>query len=508
VTDSLNPTRTEDTLDGAERDALAEPALVEASTTLTGLGPVELAPTDLDSDPGSLDALADTLSIRSRKTPEPLPPRATRDYHPPTFLVPPPGSASPEEPMALRSVWIEPEVTEVKQRSALSEYAPAVDRARRAAAARNAVRAESRSGQSDAPWSTNPIGEAPHPTRGNLRTPLLAFVASVVATVALLFVLVPKSGRMLVTAAGPGNASIAIVEVLVDGRRVCSSVPCRVEGLSRGSHLVRVQARGYVPTADQAVAVHAGEDAVVHLSLAPRNSGRIDVRADAAHALRVTLDGIDRGVAPLVLGELSAGTHALRLAGNLRYAPFEQQIALEAEQSVVVEPKLVPLKAVINVTAGRASLGARVEITGGGARHEIREFPARVEVSPDATYALRAHRIGYLDYQTEVSFADGALQKDVVIDLAWDVASGMKPEALPASSLDAPATSGGSGMLAANSIPISNVFVDGQAMGATPVRTPLSPGQHSVVFVHPSLGKKSVSVNVSPGKPAVAAVRF
>jgi serine/threonine-protein kinase len=45
-------------------------------------------------------------------------------------------------------------------------------------------------------------------------------------------------------------------------------------------------------------------------------------------------------------------------------------------------------------------------------------------------------------------------------------------------------------------------------MGATPVRAPLSSGQHSVVFVHPSLGKKTVSVDVSPGKSAVAAVRF
>jgi hypothetical protein len=36
----------------------------------------------------------------------------------------------------------------------------------------------------------------------------------------------------------------------------------------------------------------------------------------------------------------------------------------------------------------------------------------------------------------------------------------------------------------------------------------VSPGQHTVVFMHPSHGRKVRSVNVLSGKTATAAVRF
>jgi serine/threonine-protein kinase len=36
----------------------------------------------------------------------------------------------------------------------------------------------------------------------------------------------------------------------------------------------------------------------------------------------------------------------------------------------------------------------------------------------------------------------------------------------------------------------------------------VSPGSHTVVFVHAEKGRKVVSVNVQPGKTATAAVRF
>jgi serine/threonine-protein kinase len=64
------------------------------------------------------------------------------------------------------------------------------------------------------------------------------------------------------------------------------------------------------------------------------------------------------------------------------------------------------------------------------------------------------------------------------------------------------------GTLSANSIPISSVIVDGRPVGTTPVQIPAAPGTHSVVFVHPTLGRKNVTVEVTSGKPAIAAVRF
>lgn len=434
----------------------------------------------------------------------PVSPRATRDYHPPTLLAPPPSNGLPEEPRELRSVWIEPEVTVVKSRSRLSDYAPAVARARRAARARQEAPGQFHPGQSEAPWSTNSRSEPP--SSAGTRGARFALIAGVLLTVAVLVLaLMPKKGVIVISATGPANAAIASANVLVDGRMVCSSVPCRVES-SHGSHLVRIQAPGYEQTADQAVAVRANEDALIQVNLATQNSAGIEVRTPAS-GLRILLDGSDRGPAPLVLRGLSPGPHRLRLEGNPAYAPYERQLQLESEQMMLLEPQLVPQKAIIHLSGGVASLGARVEIVGGGTQRDIRELPASVEVSPTETYRVRAIRAGYRDYETEVSFADGAREKSVVVDLAWDVA-GAKTEGATAN--NALAVSGGTaeGILGANSIPISNVLIDGRPVGKTPVQIPVSPGIHSVVFVHPTMGRKSVRVGVNSGKTAVAAVRF
>jgi serine/threonine-protein kinase len=328
-----------------------------------------------------------------------------------------------------------------------------------------------------------------------------------VALAVLVLLLSPSTGQILVTAAGPNNAAIASARVVVDDRVVCSTVPCRAGALTRGSHLVRVQAPGYERTADQAVSVQSGEESVIHFKLAGENSAGIDVRVAAAPELRITLDGIDRGPAPLVLRGLSAGQHTLRLDGSPLYAPFEQQLQLDPAQILLIEPKLVPLKAVINVTPGIAALGAWVEIEGGGVRHELRKLPARVEVAPDASYRLRAKRIGYRDYETEISFADGVLEKVIPIDLAWDAAIGANGP-LSTDAMPVVLESSETGTLGANSIPISSVFIDGRPVGTTPVQIPVAPGRHHVVFVHPSMGRKSVTVEVTAAKPTVAAVRF
>jgi serine/threonine-protein kinase len=455
--------------------------------------PSEMEDPQKETDRAEQDALqegADDASLR-----------ATRDYHPPTLLVPPPSSALPEEPGALRSVWIEPEVTVVTSKSRLSDYAPAVARARRAHAARNQERGV---GESDAPWSTNSRTEPPLPVGATRAARLAALAGIVLAALAVLISLLPKKGNIVVSATGPANAPVASANVLVDGRLVCASVPCRVESLRRGSHLVRIQAPGYEQTADQAVAVQTNEDALIHVTLAAENNAGIDVRV-AATGLRVLLDGSDRGPAPLVLRGLSPGPHRLRVEGSPIYAPFERKLELESGQTLLVEPQLVAEKAVIHLSGGATALGARVEVIGAGLQRDIRELPATVEVAPSGTYRVRATRAGYRDYESEVSFADGAREKTVLIDLAWD--AGGKGDNATLNAL-APAAASGEGILGANSNPISNVLIDGRPVGKTPVQIQIASGTHSVVFVHPSLGRKSVRIGVSPGKSAVAAVRF
>ena len=67
----------------------------------------------------------------------------------------------------------------------------------------------------------------------------------------------------------------------------------------------------------------------------------------------------------------------------------------------------------------------------------------------------------------------------------------------------------GTGTLNINSIPVSNVILDGRPMGSTPqVGLSVPAGNHTVVFVHADHGRKSRVVNVPAGGAATAAVRF
>jgi serine/threonine-protein kinase len=65
------------------------------------------------------------------------------------------------------------------------------------------------------------------------------------------------------------------------------------------------------------------------------------------------------------------------------------------------------------------------------------------------------------------------------------------------------------GYLNLNSIPASNVVVDGRPLGQTPqVSEKLAAGSHSVVFIHPERGRRAQSVVLAPGARRTVAVRF
>lgn len=65
------------------------------------------------------------------------------------------------------------------------------------------------------------------------------------------------------------------------------------------------------------------------------------------------------------------------------------------------------------------------------------------------------------------------------------------------------------GYLNLNSIPASNVVVDGRPLGQTPqVSVKLKAGSHSVVFIHPDHGRRAQSVMLAPGARRTVAVKF
>lgn len=83
------------------------------------------------------------------------------------------------------------------------------------------------------------------------------------------------------------------------------------------------------------------------------------------------------------------------------------------------------------------------------------------------------------------------------------------PPPVPDPTSSAPAGKRGLATLNINSIPVSNVVLDGRPLGTTPkVRLSLQAGSHTVLFVHPKKGKKTVTVILKPGETKTASVRF
>jgi hypothetical protein len=66
----------------------------------------------------------------------------------------------------------------------------------------------------------------------------------------------------------------------------------------------------------------------------------------------------------------------------------------------------------------------------------------------------------------------------------------------------------GQGTLRINSLPPTQVIVDGRPMGTTPLVLQVAPGGHQIVFVHKIYGRKVTAVGVKAGESAVASVRF
>ncbi len=296
---------------------------------------------------------------------------------------------------------------------------------------------------------------------------------------------------------------------------------------------------GQLQSPEQIVAIRSGKESKVTFSLSrAAGTAGLHVRVAAAPGLHVFIDGEDKGEVPVTLGGLVVGDVTLKIAGNPLYAPFSQTVSLKPDTTITFEPKLVPVKAVITIRPGDNAQGAFVEVVGGDKRQALFELPAKVEVAPGASYKVRATRRGYRDFDAEVAFSDTEAEKEVRVDL--DPTGSAAPTRAPAVSLPAtpapskgpsaalaaaiapnapatpatpapvpaPAAAAGSGTLNINSIPISNVLVDGRPVGPTPRQMSVPAGKHSITFVHPTLGRKSITVNVNAGKTALAATKF
>lgn len=348
--------------------------------------------------------------------------------------------------------------------------------------------------------------------------------------------LMPKKGSLVVTVAGPGNKPVDSIEVYVDGAKKCDASPCRVPELPAGTHLVKVTAPGYQPTADQAVKISSGDEAVQNIGLTRASDGTGIRVAAEGRGIKLSVDGKEIGPLPQELKDLTPGDHLVHLDGGERYESFEKHITVEADQMQTVEPKLRVKKGLATIKLGDNADGAKVLLVSGSERRPLPQLPITVDISVDKPYSIVATKKGFGDFEQKVAFDDGQAERTFLVSLSSSGSSSSAsepatpaatptpatapatprtaspsstPASTPATPKPAAAAATGNGTLNMNAIPVSNVLLDGRPMGQTPkMGVSVPPGSHTVVFVNAEHGRKAKTITVEAGKSATVVVRF
>lgn len=225
----------------------------------------------------------------------------------------------------------------------------------------------------------------------------------------------------------------------------------------------------------------------------------------------VLVDGLDRGAAPLRLQGLEAGTHVISIV-DPAFAPYSESVTLVPNEVTHATPRLTFVRGALRLSAGEGAEGATVEIIGESERRELERLPATLEVAP-GEYRIRGTREGYAPFETTAVLSASRPAVDVVVALATGAAAGpaalrSRAELTPATGKRASAALATQGTLDISSNPPTNVVLDGRPIGKAPRLVPISPGPHTVVFIHPQRGRMSLNVNVKAGETTTAAVGF
>ena len=242
----------------------------------------------------------------------------------------------------------------------------------------------------------------------------------------------------------------------------------------------------------------------------------------------VFVDGKKRGKLPVELTDLEPGSVKLRFEGDEHYEPLEKTVDVkDGEIADIGEIKLKVIKG--DLILDLKTEGAEVRLIGEGDEKVEKRLPASLwkkppvrleDLDPKQKWKIVATKKGYDDFEEAVTFDDGKAEVELAIELTktGEEVSSAKPPPGPApgpgpgpgpDKPPPPPPAGGNGTLNINSIPVSKVLLDGRPLGSTPkVGISVSAGSHTVTFIHPEKGRKSLSVTVKAGQTKTAAVKF
>ena len=197
--------------------------------------------------------------------------------------------------------------------------------------------------------------------------------------------------------------------------------------------------------------------------------GQLNVRSETAGAA-VTVDGVRRGTAPMIVTDLTPGDHVVELDGNTGLV--KQNVTIESGvQAALVVP--------MGRCRGRASIGMTAR----------RDFPSRAAdlVRPSASSG-------------RVSASESCCPWDAMMSSSSTRRSGFRVRSVQivagrssSVKVDMP-----NGTIALNAVPWADVWLDGERIGETPIGNYAVPiGVHDLVLRHPELGEQHHKLTVS-----------
>jgi hypothetical protein len=287
----------------------------------------------------------------------------------------------------------------------------------------------------------------------------------------------PASSAPLAAAvAATGTATFSSVpegaSITIDGtdRGV---TPLRVT-LPAGAHTVQITSGSTTRTIPITIEAGGVVSQYVELAVAPAaTGGRLEIGSEPPGA-QVSLDGVARGVTPLVLADVTPGQHRVTITAGDNSVNRTVNVTRGATSALVVS------------TAPSAAGAAGGWLTV--------QAPVEMDIIEDGRILgnTRMDRLMLPVGSHRIELANTALEFTVARTV--QIAAGRTASvavALPR------------GRLSINAVPWADVSLDGAALGTTPLGEVAVPiGTHELVFRHPQFGERRQSVTVKAETPA------
>jgi len=291
------------------------------------------------------------------------------------------------------------------------------------------------------------------------------------------------AARRYLTAAPVTTGTVAVstnppgAQVLLDGALQGAS-PMTLT-VAAGKHTLELRGAGEPRTVPLDVAAGAQLSQYIELTKASLSAGSLQVRTEPAGA-DVSVDGVSRGVSPIIVADLSVGEHIVALKGE--NGTTRQTVTIEAGATASLVANLAA------TAGGSAASGGWINVT----------TPKTVQLFEDGRLLGSSDSERLMvpagNHQLEIVNEALGYRSTRAVQVAAGKVSSIKIE-FP------------KGTIALQAIPWADVWIDGEKVGETPIgNLALTIGTHEVIFRHPDLGEQRQLATVTLTAPTRVSV--